>query len=85
MIDEEDVEDDIVKNRPSRGRHIMPVEDGDFFAKSALFLPKEAQNEKLSAFRKVAKAEVDVAGNRDKKSVQQQYDTRIAYIQGNAD
>ena len=36
---------------------------------------------KLSALRKTAKAEVDAAGKRDKKSVQQQYDDRIAYIE----
>lgn len=39
-----------------------------------------ALKEKLSALRKAAKAEVDAAGKRDKKSVQQQYDDRIAYI-----
>ena len=37
--------------------------------------------EKLSALRKAAKADVDAAGKRDKKSVQQQYDDRIAYIE----
>ena len=37
--------------------------------------------EKLSALRKAAKAEMDAAGKRDKKSVQQQYDDRIAYIE----
>ena len=40
-----------------------------------------ALKEKLSALRKAAKAEVDAAGKRDKKSVQQQYDDRIAYIE----
>lgn len=40
-----------------------------------------ALKEKLSALRKTAKAEVDAAGKRDKKSVQQQYDDRIAYIE----
>ena len=40
-----------------------------------------ALKEKLSALRKVAKAEVDAAGKRDKKSVQQQYEDRIAYIE----
>ena len=39
-----------------------------------------ALKEKLSAIRKAAKAEVDAAGKRDKKNVQQQYDDRIAYI-----
>ena len=40
-----------------------------------------ALKEKLSALRKAAKAKVDAAGKRDKKSVQQQYDDRIAYIE----
>lgn len=37
------VEAEIQKNRPSRGGRVMPVEASDFAAKSALFLPKEAQ------------------------------------------
>ena len=40
-----------------------------------------ALKERLSALRKAAKAEVDAAGKRDKKSVQQQYDGRIVYIE----
>lgn len=40
-----------------------------------------ALKEKLSALRKAVKAEVDAAGKRDKKSVQQQYDDRVAYIE----
>lgn len=32
-----------MKGRPSRGGRVMPVEASDFAAKSALFLPKEAQ------------------------------------------
>ena len=41
------VEAEILKNRPSRGGRMMPVEASDFSAKSALFLPKEAQYEYL--------------------------------------
>ena len=37
------VEAEILKCRPSRGGRVMPVEASDFAAKSALFLPKEAQ------------------------------------------
>lgn len=37
------VETEILANRPSRGGKAMPVEPSDFKAKSALFLPKEAQ------------------------------------------
>jgi len=41
------VEAEILKNRPSRGGRVMPVEASDFSAKSALFLPKEAQYDYL--------------------------------------
>ncbi len=41
------VEAEILRNRPSRGGRVMPVEASDFAAKSALFLPKEAQYDYL--------------------------------------
>lgn len=41
------VEAEILKNRPSRGDRVMPVEASDFSAKSALYLPKEAQYDYL--------------------------------------
>ena len=41
------VEKEILENRPSRGGRVMPVEASDFAAKSALFLPKEAQYDYL--------------------------------------
>ncbi len=37
------VEAELLKNRPSRGGRLMPVEPSDFAAKSALYLPREAQ------------------------------------------
>ena len=37
------VESEILQNRPSRGGRVMPVEPSDFAAKSALYLPREAQ------------------------------------------
>ena len=37
------VETEIHKSRPSRGGRVMPVEPSDFEAKSALYLPREAQ------------------------------------------
>ena len=37
------VEAEILKSRPMRGGRVMPVEPSDFTAKSALYLPKEAQ------------------------------------------
>ena len=41
------VEAEILENRPSRGGRVMPVEPSDFAAKSALYLPREAQFEYL--------------------------------------
>ena len=37
------VEAEILHNRPVRGGRVMPIEPSDFAAKSALYLPKEAQ------------------------------------------
>ena len=37
------VEQEILKNRPTRGGRVLPVEASDFASKSALFLPREAQ------------------------------------------
>ncbi|PNC06267.1 N-6 DNA methylase [Akkermansia muciniphila] len=37
------VEDEIIRNLPSRGGRVRPVEASDFSAKSAIFLPREAQ------------------------------------------
>ena len=41
------VEAEILKGRPSRGGRVMPVDASDFAAKSALYLPKEAQYDYL--------------------------------------
>ena len=41
------VEREILKDRPTRGGRVLPVEAGDFAAKSALFLPREAQYDYL--------------------------------------
>jgi len=41
------VEAEILRSRPTRGGRVLPVEASDFAAKSALFLPKEAQYDYL--------------------------------------
>ena len=41
------VEAEILKGRPSRNGRVMPVKASDFAAKSALYLPKEAQYDYL--------------------------------------
>lgn len=40
-------ETEILKNRPSRGGRVLPVEASDFKQRSALFLPREAQYDYL--------------------------------------
>ena len=57
------VEAEILKDRPSRGGRVLPVEASDFTAKSALYLPKEAQYDYLLNLPE----DVSVAGftNRD--------------------
>lgn len=42
------VEAEILKNRPSRGGRVIPVEASDFIAKSALYLPEAAQYDYLA-------------------------------------
>lgn len=37
------VEAEILKDRPTRGGRVMPVQKSDFISRSALYLPKEAQ------------------------------------------
>ena len=41
------VEKEILKDRPTRGGRVLPVEASDFSSKSALFLPREAQYDYL--------------------------------------
>lgn len=48
------VEAEILKNRPSRGGRVMPVEASDFAAKSALYLPKESKSRILRECRKTS-------------------------------
>ncbi len=56
------VETEILKNRPSRGGRVLPIEASDFAAKSALYLPKEAQYEYLLNLPE----DISVAGLKDK-------------------
>ena len=56
------VETEILKNRPSRGGCVLPIEASDFAAKSALYLPKEAQYEYLLNLPE----DISVAGLKDK-------------------
>ena len=43
MINIRKLEAEILQSRPMRGGRVIPVEPSDFAAKSALYLPREAQ------------------------------------------
>ena len=47
------VEAELLKNRPSRYGRVLPVTQQDFQAKSALFLPKEAQYDYLVIYLRI--------------------------------
>ncbi|HBZ53244.1 MAG TPA: N-6 DNA methylase, partial [Eubacterium sp.] len=57
------VEEEILKDRPVRNGHVMPVEASDFAEKSALYLPKEAQYSYLVNLPEDIKAANIVAEN----------------------
>ena len=42
------VEEEILKDRPVRNGHVMPVEASDFAEKSALYLPKESESNQIA-------------------------------------
>ncbi len=64
------VEAELLKNRPSRGGRKMPVEASDFAAKSALFLPREAQFDYLVTLPdNVAAAGLKAANGQDINSL----------------
>lgn len=56
-------EEEILKDRPVRNGHVMPVEASDFAEKSALYLPKEAQYSYLVNLPEDIKAANIVAEN----------------------
>ena len=41
------VEKEILKDRPVRGGHVLPIESNDFKQKSAIFLPEKARYDYL--------------------------------------
>ncbi len=64
------VEAELLKNRPSRGGRKMPIEASDFAAKSALFLPREAQFDYLVTLPdNVAAAGLKAANGQDINSL----------------
>ena len=64
------VEAEILQNRPSRGGRVMPVEPSDFAAKSALFLPREAQYDYLVNLpANIADAELKTKDGKDINSL----------------
>ena len=64
------VEAEILQSRPSRGGRVMPVEASDFAAKSALFLPREAQYDYLVNLpANIADAELKTKDGKDINSL----------------
>ena len=64
------VEAEILQSRPSRGGRVMPVEASDFAAKSALFLPQEAQYDYLVNLpANIADAELKTKDGKDINSL----------------
>ena len=64
------VEAEILQNRPSRGGRVMPVEPSDFAAKSALYLPREAQYDYLVNLpENIADAELKTKDGQDINSL----------------
>ena len=62
------VEESILKDRPSRGGRVLPVEASDFVAKNALFLPREAQY----AYLLTLPADIPSAGLRNTEAAKNQ-------------
>ena len=64
------VEAEILQSRPMRGGRVMPVEASDFAAKSALFLPREAQYDYLVNLpANIADAELKTKDGKDINSL----------------
>lgn len=64
------VEAEILQSRPARGGRVMPVEASDFAAKSALFLPREAQYDYLVNLpANIADAELKTKDGKDINSL----------------
>ena len=80
------VEAELMENRPSRGGRMMPVEASDFAAKSALFLPREAQFDYLVALPdNVAAAGLKAANGQDINSLGEAVNNAMSLVEAQSE
>ncbi len=80
------VEAELMKNRPSRGGRVMPLEPSDFAAKSALFLPREAQFEFLVSLPdNVAAAGLKSANGQDINSLGEAVNNAMSLVEAQSE
>jgi type I restriction enzyme M protein len=80
------VEAELLKNRPSRGGRTMPIEASDFAAKSALFLPREAQFDYLVSLPdNVASAGLKAANGQDINSLGEAVNNAMTLVEAQSE
>ncbi len=80
------VEAELMKNRPSRGGRTMPIEASDFAAKSALFLPREAQFDFLVSLPdNVAAAGLKAANGQDINSLGEAVNNAMSLVEAQSE
>ena len=80
------VEAELLKNRPTRGGRTMPIEASDFAAKSALFLPREAQFDYLVSLPdNVASAGLRAANGQDINSLGEAVNNAMSLVEAQSE
>ncbi len=80
------VEAELLKNRPTRGGRTMPIEASDFAAKSALFLPREAQFDYLVTLPdNVAAAGLKTANGQDINSLGEAVNNAMTLVEAQSE
>ena len=80
------VEAELLKNRPTRGGRTMPIEASDFAAKSALFLPREAQFDYLVSLPdNVASAGLKAANGQDINSLGEAVNNAMSLVEAQSE
>ena len=80
------VEAELLKNRPSRGGRVMPLEPADFAAKSALYLPREARFDFLVSLPDdVASAGITARDGRPVNSIGEAVNNAMALVEAQSE
>lgn len=80
------VEAELLKNRPSRGGRVMPLEPADFEAKSALYLPREARFDFLVSLPDdVASAGITARDGRPVNSIGEAVNNAMALVEAQSE